>query len=322
MAQLSENFIFIYLGLGLFTQQELTFKPLFILVTLAAICVARYAAVFPLSKVINWVIRYRARRRGIEIADEIPFHYQAMLFWAGLRGAVGVALAAGLTGKNSGALRAAVLVVVVLTVIIFGGTTARMLEILGIQTGVDEEVDSDDEFDIEHVSATYYRQHGTAIGNMSKSGRVSPEIGKPNGRRKTRNGFARGHADGSPTESLHTSTSRKGTTDPSPRPQRSLLTQDDGSDFGSDDSDLPPAAQNQRRSTRPLQNPWEPDPVDADKLNTPRPGGEGAESHLTASGAFNQLFRGTAEDQAALFRQIDDDFIKPKLLLDPSRGRD
>lgn len=33
LAQLSENFIFIYLGLSLFTQTQLVYKPLFILVT-------------------------------------------------------------------------------------------------------------------------------------------------------------------------------------------------------------------------------------------------------------------------------------------------
>ncbi|KAF5015411.1 hypothetical protein F66182_13273, partial [Fusarium sp. NRRL 66182] len=149
MSQLSENFIFIYLGLDLLVESELRFKPLFIIVAVLGICFARYLSVFPLSKAVNWFIRYRARRRGKDVADELPFSYQAMLFWAGLRGAVGVALAAGMSGPNAPALRATVLVVVVLTVIIFGGTTARMLDILGIRTGVVEEVDSDDEFDIE-----------------------------------------------------------------------------------------------------------------------------------------------------------------------------
>jgi sodium/hydrogen exchanger-like protein 6/7 len=70
-----------------------------------------------------------------------------MLFWAGLRGAVGVALAAGFTGNNAQTLRTTVLVVVVLTVVIFGGTTARMLEVLGIRTGIEDEgaTSSDDE---------------------------------------------------------------------------------------------------------------------------------------------------------------------------------
>ncbi|EHL01163.1 putative Uncharacterized Na(+)/H(+) antiporter C15A10.06 [Glarea lozoyensis 74030] len=110
------------------------------------------------------MLKYRAKRRGKEVPDELPYSYQAMLFWAGLRGAVGVALAAGMTGPNSWALKATVLVVVVLTVIIFGGTTARMLEIMGIRTGVVEEIDSDDEFDIEsHPGGSYYKSSGNGI---------------------------------------------------------------------------------------------------------------------------------------------------------------
>ncbi|CED82725.1 sodium hydrogen exchanger [Phaffia rhodozyma] len=140
LAQLSENFIFIYLGLALFAQEVQVFKPLFILVTAISVMAARYAAVFPLSEIINWVYHARGQRY-----DELPHSYQMMMFWAGLRGAVGVALAVGLTGENANALRTTVLVVVVLTVIIFGGTTARMLEVLGIRVGVEEADGSSDE---------------------------------------------------------------------------------------------------------------------------------------------------------------------------------
>lgn len=153
LAQLSENFIFIYLGLSLFTEVELVFKPLLIIVTFICICVARWAAVFPLSRFINWFTRSRRQSRGqtsiASMQDEIPYNYQMMQFWAGLRGAVGVALAMGLQGEAKFPLLATVLIVVVLTVILFGGTTAGMLEMLHIKTGcIDNDV-SDDEFDIE-----------------------------------------------------------------------------------------------------------------------------------------------------------------------------
>jgi len=101
---------------------------------------SRYAAVFPISEVINWFFHTRGQRY-----EEIPHSYQMMLFWAGLRGAVGVALATGIEGENADALRTTVLVVVVLTVIVFGGTTGRMLEVLGIRVGVEEEDASSDE---------------------------------------------------------------------------------------------------------------------------------------------------------------------------------
>ncbi|CCH43957.1 Endosomal/prevacuolar sodium/hydrogen exchanger [Wickerhamomyces ciferrii] len=147
LARLSENFIFVYLGLALFTEVELVYKPMLIIVTTISICIARWAAVFPLSRLVNWV--HRIRSNGQSLPDEIPYQYQMMTFWAGLRGAVGVALAMGLQGEHKSTLVATVLVVVVLTVILFGGTTAGMLEVLNIKTGcVDEDV-SDDEFDIE-----------------------------------------------------------------------------------------------------------------------------------------------------------------------------
>lgn len=157
LARLSENFIFIYLGLELFTEVELVYKPMLIFVTAISICVARWCAVFPLSRFVNWIYRMKTLRATsvelrstIAIPDEIPYNYQMMTFWAGLRGAVGVALALGIQGEYKYTLLATVLVVVVLTVIIFGGTTANMLEILNIKIGCEPENDeSDDEFDIE-----------------------------------------------------------------------------------------------------------------------------------------------------------------------------
>jgi sodium/hydrogen exchanger-like protein 6/7 len=149
LAQLSENFIFIYLGLSLFTSppssERVTnyVKPLFIAVTTVAVVFTRYAAVFPLSEAINFFTRHARGQRH----EELPHSYQMMLFWAGLRGAVGVALAAGFKGDNAQTLRITVLVVVVLTVIVFGGTTARMLEILGIRTGVEDEAASSSDED-------------------------------------------------------------------------------------------------------------------------------------------------------------------------------
>lgn len=149
LAQLSENFIFIYLGLSLFTSppssERVTnyVKPLFIAVTTVAVIFTRYAAVFPLSEAINLFTRHARGQRN----EELPHSYQMMLFWAGLRGAVGVALAAGFKGDNAQTLRITVLVVVVLTVIVFGGTTARMLEILGIRTGVEDDAASSSDED-------------------------------------------------------------------------------------------------------------------------------------------------------------------------------
>ena len=329
LAQLTENFIFIYLGLTLFTEQKLVFKPLFILVTVLGICVARYAAVFPLSKAINWTIRFRAKRRGEEVADELPHSYQVMLFWAGLRGAVGVALAAGLQGspENVKALQATVLVVVVLTVIMFGGTTARMLEIMGIKTGVVEEVDSDDEFDIETATnGTYYKRSGTAFGHTPTRGDFTMplnklEQGRANGHHA---GWEDTYSSGSNRPSPPVRSSSKGKRHNSMHSQRereavsqALLNREP---TGSDedlwsDSDLPPAAP--RRSPKRRPSP----PPDSQRLSPYPTSGQARPSQttepgLTATGSIREFF--TSEDHAAWFKKLDDAVIKPTLLLDQS----
>ena len=323
LAQLSENFIFIYLGLTLFTGTTLYFKPMFILIAILGVCAARWCAVFPLSRAINWFIRYRAKRRGRDVADELPYSYQVMLFWAGLRGAVGVGLAAGLTGANGPTLQATVLVVVVLTVIIFGGTTARMLEIMGIRTGVVEEIDSDDEFDIETATnGTYYKSN--AVGHVPKS--KSSVAYDQNGRGgKVEDGEQGSYSSGTPSVSPPARpTSRNNSTAgqrerENERARQSLLARGDATPSDDEglwsDSDLPPAARPPKRKSPPG-----PPPVaDSSSHAASTTGAPGHDGNLTASGAIHQLFSGTSDEQAAWFRQIDEGFIKPKLLLDQNR---
>lgn len=275
---------------------------------------------FPLSRLINWFIRYRAKRKGKDVADELPYSYQAMLFWAGLRGAVGVALAAGMTGPTAWALKATVLVVVVLTVIIFGGTTARMLEIMGIKTGVIEEIDSDDEFDIEAVSGgSYYKHSGTGIGHVpSRSNGGIPLDGLRS------NSFTQGPERGSyvsgnnsphngPSSQIRkNSANGNGIRNIPSEVEQDLLRTGDESDMESDTSDLPPAA---RRSPLPQRR------ATLNDSSYPTSGSSSHDApHITASGAISQLLHGTAEDHAAWFRQLDEGFIKPKLLLDGGKG--
>lgn len=346
MAQLSENFIFIYLGLSLFTDKTLDFKPLFILITVVGICVARYLAVFPLSKLINAVIRYRARKQGREAVDELPHNHQIMLYWAGLRGAVGVALAAGLNGPNGQALRATVLVVVVLTVIIFGGTTARMLEILQIRTGVVEEIDSDDEFDIEVVHGTgqansgiYSKGRGQGIGNNPR--RVSDANGTYQLGDVAKDADRGSYTSGNMTPPIRpNSTTSRRQSGRNVRDSGTGVTQEAGGLLSPDQSaspddddtdlDLPPSA---RRSPHP--------PQPAPSSSSPYANQESPFLHPQAAAALHessrdspsvagrigsgaqaisQLISGISEDPASAFRQIDEGFIKPHLLLDPKGG--
>ncbi|KAF2114873.1 sodium/hydrogen exchanger 8 /H(+) exchanger 8 [Lophiotrema nucula] len=329
-AQLSENFIFIYLGLSLFTDSKLEYKPLFILITVMGICAARWCAVFPLSKVINSVIRYRNRRQGIDTGEEIPYSHQAMIFWAGLRGAVGVALAAGLTGTNGDTLRATVLVVVVLTVIIFGGTTARMLEILGIRTGVVEEIDSDDEFDIEVVSGnTYTRNKGQGFGHTprpSSNGVALGTVGDQNGSYSS--GSVNRHSPPSRPNALASrrNSSRLRVADGA---DQSLLSPGDSGSNDEDDTDLdlpPSARRSPNRVPSPLGFQPETTPYPTSGTNNNRAAASSSSAVpeqsrvASATGAVKQLISDISQDPANAFKQIDDGFLKPHLLLDQGKG--
>ena len=329
LAQLSENFIFIYLGLTLFTETTLYFKPLFILIAIIGICAARWCAVFPLSRAINWFIRYRAKRRGKDVADELPYSYQVMLFWAGLRGAVGVALAAGLTGANGPTLQATVLVVVVLSVIIFGGTTARMLEIMGIRTGVVEEIDSDDEFDIETATnGTYYKSAGNAVGYVPQPRRSSGVPVDRNGLH-IKGGAESGYSSGTPSVSPpNRPTSRTNSTAGQREREAELARQSllaRGDNIASDeedlysDSDLPPAVRTRPPGQKSSPTKGDPRAVGAGSSRAATSQAPSSDVNLSASGAISQLFSGTSEEQAAWFTQLDEGFIKPKLLLDQNR---
>jgi sodium/hydrogen exchanger-like protein 6/7 len=323
-AQLSENFIFIYLGLSLFTDEKLEYKPLFILITVAGICAARWCAVFPLSKLINAFIRYRNRRSGVQdTTEELPYSYQAMIYWAGLRGAVGVALAAGLAGTNGDTLRATVLVVVVLTVIIFGGTTARMLEIMGIRTGVVEEIDSDDEFDIEVVNGgTYTRNKGQGYGHTPRPSHNGLALSNVSGQDGA---YSSGNRHSPPSRPNALATNRRNSSRPR-RPDGSdqalLSPADSGSNDEDDmDLDLPPSA---RRSPNripgsPLAFPTESSPYPTSGRAGGSSGGEPSRV-ATATDAVKQLISDISQDPANAFKQIDDGFLKPHLLLDQGKG--
>ncbi|KAJ2548779.1 monovalent cation:H+ antiporter, CPA1 (nhx1) [Coemansia sp. RSA 1933] len=144
LSGLAENFVFIYLGIALFTSPELRFRPVFIVFVMVSTCISRYSAIFPLSRVLNAIFKFR-HPSAPSSAQPVTHEEQTMLFWAGLRGAVAVALASEVSGDNGTLLRTTVLCVVVLSVGIFGGTTPKVVELLGIRTGVPQPDSSDED---------------------------------------------------------------------------------------------------------------------------------------------------------------------------------
>src|SRR5579862_4383156 len=217
------------------------------------------------------------------VEEEIPQSYQVMLFWAGLRGAVGVALAAGLDDPNSSpTLKATVLIVVVLTVIIFGGTTARMLEIVGVRTNVvDEEGESDDDDfldqDLERPWTPVLSSRGNGSINSTRS--IPLETTAAISRANQPYPLKDKTANGQNTRF----------TDPF------SVSDEEGSDNESTASDLPPRAQPSSRGPSP--NP----------PNTATPTG----GRLSRVG---NILGATLDERAKWFLEFDQNVLKPVLL--------
>jgi sodium/hydrogen exchanger-like protein 6/7 len=205
-----------------------------------------------------------------------------------------------------------------LTVIIFGGTTARMLEILGIRTGVVEEIDSDDEFDIEAINGgTYSRSKGLGFGHTPRPSQNGLALSSVDGREG-----AYSSSSGHTPPTRPTLSSRRGSSKPRRKDgaDQGLLSPVDGGSLSSDDDndlDLPPSARRSpNRALSPL-TPEAPYPTSGSTRPGTSGGAEGSSRVATATGAVKQLISDISQDPANAFKQIDDGFLKPHLLLDP-----
>ncbi|KRX94044.1 Sodium/hydrogen exchanger 9, partial [Trichinella pseudospiralis] len=113
---LSENFIFTYIGVSLFTSQAHLFNIWFILGAFIAIFIGRLIMIYPLTAILN------VGRR-----PPIPMKHQHMLFFAGLRGAMAFALA--IRNTSSPQMRiiySTTSLIVIFTVLFNGGLTGML----------------------------------------------------------------------------------------------------------------------------------------------------------------------------------------------------
>jgi len=130
VARVSETFVFIYMGLSLFLgHQTFDMGSMWVLfvVAFAAMLLARVCNVFPNVLLVN------ARRSP---QNKISKNHQIFLWFSGLRGAIAFALAMKSTrdvGDEAGAvIFSTTLLIVLVTVLIFGGFTPFMLSRLDV----------------------------------------------------------------------------------------------------------------------------------------------------------------------------------------------
>ncbi|KAH8934416.1 hypothetical protein BDL97_18G082500 [Sphagnum fallax] len=127
ISSLAETFVFIYMGMDIAIKQHSWSHVGFIFFSIVFIIMARAANVFPCAYIVN-MLRPASR--------QIPINHQKALCFSGLRGAMAFALALqsvhDLPEGHGETIVTATTAIVVLTVIVLGGSTSTMLGKLGV----------------------------------------------------------------------------------------------------------------------------------------------------------------------------------------------
>lgn len=127
MAFLAENFIYLYLGLSVFAYRDsFVWDWKFIFANFGACLLARALNTFPLCSLANL---------GRSEQQKIPFTYQIVIWFSGLRGAIAFALVLNVSTGNpihAAILKSSTLFLVLFTTVFFGAATGPLLRVLGL----------------------------------------------------------------------------------------------------------------------------------------------------------------------------------------------
>eukprot|EP00934_Nitzschia_sp_Nitz4_P002396 Nitzschia sp. Nitz4//scaffold246_size28974//2563//4395//NITZ4_008080-RA/size28974-snap-gene-0.3-mRNA-1//-1//CDS//3329543906//2391//frame0 len=123
-ATLTETIVFIYMGMGVFTGRFQTFDITFTVTALLACLIGRFLNIIPLSLLANLC------RRG---RSAITLNHQAVLWFAGLRGAIAFALSENMPGPHKEVYQTGTLSICVFTTLVCGGFTEKVLTIFGMK---------------------------------------------------------------------------------------------------------------------------------------------------------------------------------------------
>lgn len=120
---LSEFFVFLYIGMGLFTARYFRQFNFWFFVLCIVICIiARFLNTFPLTFLANFVRKVK-----------VPIKMQMVIWFAGLRGAISFALSLNMPLQHRDLYVSTTLSVVVFTTVVFGGLTEPILTKMGMR---------------------------------------------------------------------------------------------------------------------------------------------------------------------------------------------
>lgn len=122
---MTETCIFAYLGMAIFSLRH-NFKPSFVAWSIFLCLLGRAVNIFPLSAFANLF-------REVKISGKM----QCVMWFSGLRGAVAFALSTQLqfTAEQRSVLITSTLIIVLFTILVFGGSTLPLLKLLQAQGG-------------------------------------------------------------------------------------------------------------------------------------------------------------------------------------------
>ena len=123
-ATITETIVFLYMGMGVFTGRFQNWDISFSILAMAFCLVGRFLNIFPLSWLAN---RCRSGH------NKIPVQMQAVLWLAGLRGAIAFALSENMPGPHKEVYATATLSICIFTTVVCGGFTEQLLTAFGMK---------------------------------------------------------------------------------------------------------------------------------------------------------------------------------------------
>ena len=122
---MTETIVFLYMGMGVFTGKFKNWSITFASLAFLFCVIGRAANIFPLSIIANL-----SRKKN---NDRITLKMQFVLWFAGLRGAIAFALAENMPGPNRETYASATLTICIITTVICGGFTEKILTKFGMK---------------------------------------------------------------------------------------------------------------------------------------------------------------------------------------------
>eukprot|EP00981_Chlorochromonas_danica_P006713 scaffold1463_cov189-Ochromonas_danica.AAC.8 len=123
LATLAESFVYLYIGMGIFTGRFKHFHFAFFAICILACLLGRVANIFPLSFLANCVRRQQP----------IPLRMQVVMWFCGLRGAIAFALSQNMPFEHRELYSSTTLLVVIATTIVCGALTEPMMSAMGMR---------------------------------------------------------------------------------------------------------------------------------------------------------------------------------------------